>query len=600
MKSPASLRKPVLATLVVALGAALLPAQAFAADEAQWVPGRLLVQPRAGLSEAEFDKIIKKQGGKQVGKIEGINVRVIQLPPQASEKAVEALLKNNKHLKFAERDMLVKPSTTNDPYYANGWHLPKIGTPTAWQTSSGRNVVIAILDSGVDPDHPDLVSKLVPGWNTYNNNADTADVYGHGTKVAGAAAAATNNSVGVAAVAADALVMPMRVTGADGWASYSAIASALTWASDRGARVANVSFYAVESSSSARSAAQYMKNKGGLVVTAAGNYGVEETIAPSDTMITVSATDSNDNKASWSSYGSFVDVAAPGTSIYSTVNGGGYGSVSGTSFSSPITAGVVALMMSANPALTPADLEKALYSSAVDLGTAGFDKYFGNGRVDAAAAVAATKAVVKVDSTAPSTSITSPSGGTNVQGLVAVDVAATDDAGVSRVDLLVNGVKIGSDTAAPYGFSWDSAQTPDGEASITAYAYDAAGNAASHSVKVSVANTVVEEPVVEEPVVSEPVVEKVADVVAPVAKIGSPADGSVLSGNVAITGSATDDVGVTSLRLLVDGGQVASVSGSSISYRLNTKKLSAGSHTITLKAYDAAGNVGSHSIQVTR
>ncbi len=600
MKSPASLRKPVLATLVVALGAALLPAQAFAADEAQWVPGRLLVQPRAGLSEAEFDKIIKKQGGKQVGKIEGINVRVIQLPPQASEKAVEALLKNNKHLKFAERDMLVKPSTTNDPYYANGWHLPKIGTPTAWQTSSGRNVVIAILDSGVDPDHPDLVSKLVPGWNTYNNNADTADVYGHGTKVAGAAAAATNNSVGVAAVAADALVMPMRVTGTDGWASYSAIASALTWASDRGARVANVSFYAVESSSSARSAAQYMKNKGGLVVTAAGNYGVEETIAPSDTMITVSATDSNDNKASWSSYGSFVDVAAPGTSIYSTVNGGGYGSVSGTSFSSPVTAGVVALMMSANPALTPADLEKALYSSAVDLGTAGFDKYFGNGRVDAAAAVAATKAVVKVDSTAPSTSITSPSGGTNVQGLVAVDVAATDDAGVSRVDLLVNGVKIGSDTAAPYGFSWDSAQTPDGEASITAYAYDAAGNAASHSVKVSVANTVVEEPVVEEPVVSEPVVEKVADVVAPVAKIGSPADGSVISGNVAITGSATDDVGVTSLRLLVDGGQVASVSGSSISYRLNTKKLSAGSHTITLKAYDAAGNVGSHSIQVTR
>ena len=600
MKSPASLRKPVLASLVVALGAALLPTQAVAADEAQWVPGRLLVQPRAGLPEAEFDKIVKQHGGKQVGKIEGINVRVIQLPPQASEKAVEALLKRNKHLKFAERDMLVKPSTTNDPYYANGWHLPKIGTPTAWQTSSGRNVVIAILDSGVDPDHPDLVSKLVPGWNTYNNNADTADVYGHGTKVAGAAAAATNNSVGVAAVAADALLMPMRVTGTDGWASYSAIASALTWASDRGARVANVSFYAVESSSSARSAAQYMKNKGGLVITAAGNYGVEETIAPSDTMITVSATDSNDNKASWSSYGSFVDVAAPGTSIYSTVNGGGYGSVSGTSFSSPITAGVVALMMSANPALTPADLEKALYSSAVDLGTAGFDKYFGNGRVDAAAAVAATKAVVKVDSTAPSTSITSPSGGTNVQGLVAVDVAATDDAGVSRVELLVNGVKIGSDTAAPYGFSWDSAQTPDGEASITAYAYDAAGNAASHSVKVSVANTVVEEPVVEEPVISEPVVEKAADVVAPVAKIGSPADGSVISGNVAITGSATDDVGVTGLRLLIDGGQVASVSGSSISYRLNTKKLSAGSHAITLEAYDAAGNVGSHSIRVTR
>lgn len=513
---------------------------------------------------------------------------------------MEALLKHNKHLKFAERDMLVKPSTTNDPYYSKGWHLPKIGTPTAWQTSSGSNVVIAILDSGVDPDHPDLAAKLVPGWNTYNNNADTADVYGHGTKVAGAAAALTNNSVGVAAVAGDAQVMPMRVTGTDGWASYSAIASALTWAADRGARVANISFYGVETSSSARSAAQYMKNKGGLVVTSAGNYGVEETIAPSDTMITVSATDSNDNKASWSSYGSFVDVAAPGTSIYSTVNGGGYGSVSGTSFSSPITAGVVALMMSANPALSPADLEKALYSSALDLGTAGFDKYFGNGRVDAVAAVAVSVETVKVDSTAPSTAITSPAGGTNVSGLVVVDVSASDDAGVSRVELLVNGVKVGTDTAAPYGFSWDSAQVPDGGAKLTAYAYDAAGNAASHSVNVTVANAVVEEPVADQPVVEEPAVGTTPDVVAPVAAISSPGDGSVISGNVAISGSATDDVGVTLLRLSIDGKQVATAVGSSISDRLNTKKLSAGSHTITLEAVDAAGNVGSHSIRVTR
>jgi len=599
MNTTASLRKPVLAALVVALGAAFLPAQAAAADEAQWVPGRLLVQPRAGLPEAEFDKIIKKQGGKQIGKIEGINVRIIQLPPQASEKAVEALLKHNKHLKFAERDMLVKPSTTNDPYYANGWHLPKIGAPTAWQTSSGRNVIIAILDSGVDPDHPDLAAKLVPGWNTYNNNADTSDVYGHGTKVAGAAAALTNNSVGVAAVAGDAQVMPMRVTGTDGWASYSAIASALTWAADRGARVANISFYGVETSSSARSAAQYLKNKGGLVVTSAGNYGVEETIAPSDTMITVSATDSNDNKASWSSYGSFVDVAAPGTGIYSTVNGGGYGSVSGTSFSSPVTAGVVALMMSANPALSPADLEKALYSSALDLGAAGFDKYFGNGRVDAAAAVAASIATVKVDSTAPSTSITSPSGGTNVSGVVAVDVSASDDTGVSRVDLLVNGVKVASDSMAPYGFSWDSATVADGTATLSAYAYDGTGNAASHSVSVKVANAVVEEPVADQPVVEEPVKEA-SDALAPVAKITTPWEGSVVSGNVVVAGDATDDVGVKEVRLYIDGKQVTSVVGSSISYRWNTRKVSVGTHTITLEALDAAGNVGAHSIRVTR
>ena len=242
MKSPASLRKPVLASLVVALGAALVPAQAVAADEAQWVPGRLLVQPRAGLSEAEFDKIIKKQGGKQVGKIEGINVRVIQLPPQASEKAVEALLKNNKHLKFAERDMIVPHDSTNDPYYSKAWHIPKIGAPTAWQTTAGSGVTIAILDSGVDGAHPDLAGKLLPGWNFYDGNSNTADVNGHGTKVAGTAAAASNNALGVASIAGGAMILPGRVADSTGYATFSKMAAAVTWAADNGARVANLSF----------------------------------------------------------------------------------------------------------------------------------------------------------------------------------------------------------------------------------------------------------------------------------------------------------------------------------------------------------------------
>ena len=158
-----------LTTLVgLALAALSLPAQAQdanpnAATEGQWVPGRLLVQPRPGLSEAEFDKIIKPHGGKQVGKINGIDVRIIELP-QASEKAVEALLKHNKHLKFVERDMIVPHDSTNDPYYSKAWHLPKIGAPTAWSTSTGSKVTITIHDSGVDGSHPDLSGKLLPAW----------------------------------------------------------------------------------------------------------------------------------------------------------------------------------------------------------------------------------------------------------------------------------------------------------------------------------------------------------------------------------------------------------------------------------------------------
>lgn len=593
------LRKTALSVGIAALtgltlGAFSLPVSAqTTSTEQQWVPGRLLVQPRAGLSDAEFDKIIKPHGARQVGKIEGINVRIIQLPPQASEKAVEALLKHNKHLEFVERDMLVPPDLiADDPYYASAWHLPKIAAPSAWDVSQGANVTIAILDSGVDPQHPDLAGKLVAGYNFYDNNTNTADVYGHGTKVAGSAAASTNNALGVSGVAGGASIMPVRVTRTDGYGTWSAIASGLTWAADHGAKVANLSFYGCETSSSARSAAQYMKNKGGLVVTSAGNYGKEETITPSDTMITVSATTSGDGFAGWSSYGSFVDVAAPGEGIWTTVNGGGYGAVSGTSFSSPVTAGVVALMMAANPSLAAADVEKKLYASAADLGDAGFDKYYGNGRIDAAAAVQSVKTAVSADTTAPTASITSPTGGSTVKGLVAVDVSASDNVGVARVELWVNGSKLASDTAAPYAFSWDSTTVADGSAQLAAYAYDAAGNSTSRNLTVTVANASTD--------TGSGGSTGGTDTSAPVATISNPSDGSKVNGFVTIGASATDNVGVAQMRLYIDGSLVASANGASLSYRWNAKQAASGTHTITTEADDAAGNKGSKVIQVKK
>lgn len=591
MKSPASLRKPVLASLVVALGAALLPAQAFAADEAQWVPGRLLMQPRPGLPEAEFDKIVKQHGGKQVGKIEGIDVRVIQLPPQASEKAVAALLKNNKHLKFAERDVLLKPgATANDTYFGSAWHLAKIGAPAAWDISQGANVTVAILDSGVDAAHPDLASKLVPGWNFFDNNSNTSDVYGHGTMVAGAAAATSNNAAGVASVAGGASIMPIRVTDTAGMGYLSHMASGITWAADRGAKVANLSFAGVGGFATVQSAAQYMKNKGGVVVTAAGNYGTVETFAASDSNIVVSATDSNDVKASWSSYGEFVDVAAPGTGIWTTTRGGGYSAVSGTSVASPVTAGVVALMMAANPAIGPADIEKLLFSTALDLGSAGFDTYYGRGRINAQAAVQAAASARASDTAAPTVSITNPAAGSTVSGLITVDVAASDNIGVSRVELLANGKLVASDNSAPFGFSWGTTTVADGSATLTAYAYDAAGNSASRAVQVTVANATSAAP---SPTPSE-------DSLAPVARISNPGQGALVSGNVSVLANATDNVGVKRLQLYINNKLVSSANGSSLNYRWNTSKIAKGTYTIVLDAFDAAGNKGSQAIQVVR
>ncbi len=590
MNTPASLRKPVLAALVVALGAAFLPAQASAADEAQWVPGRLLVQPRAGLPEAEFDKIIKKQGGKQIGKIEGINVRIIQLPPQASEKAVEALLKNNKHLKFAERDMLVKPAAAaSDAYYADSWHLHKMGVGTAWDVSRGNAIKIAVLDTGVSPSHADLTGKLVPGWNVFSNNSDTSDVNGHGTAVAGSAAASTNNGAGIAAVAADALIMPVRIADANAYAYWSTVASGLTWAANNGAHVANISYNGVSGSSAVQSAAQYFKNLGGVTVVAAGNSSGLENIAASDTMITVSATDANDVRTSFSSYGAYVDVAAPGINIWTTVMSGGYQRWWGTSMASPLVAGVVGLMKSANRALASAEIEKILFSTAVDLGAPGFDTYYGHGRVNAAAAVQAAAAAVTADTTPPTVAIANPAGGSKVTGLASVDVSAADKVGVVRVDFLVNGKTLASETSSPFTFSWDTTQVADGDVGLTAVAYDAAGNRAQHAVKVVVANTA---PAPEPENVATP------DTTAPLATFSSPADGARISGTVAISGAATDDVGVASMRLSINGSVVASASGSAISYRLNTRKYAKGTYTLLLEAVDASGNVGVRSIKV--
>lgn len=571
--------------LPLLIGCALTSAAALADTivAEQWVPGRILVQPRPGLPEAELEKILKTHGGKSVGKIEAIDVHIVQLPENASEKAVAALLTKNPHLKFAELDYLLQATgTANDPYFASAWHLPKVGAPTAWENSTGNGITIAILDSGVDSSHPDLAGKLVSGWNFIDNNSNTADVYGHGTKVAGAAAAASNNALGVASVASGAKIMPLRVTNTSGTASLTALASGLTWAADHGARVANLSFYGPSASSTVVSAAQYMKNKGGLVTVSAGNYGTEATFASTSTMIIVSATGSTDARTSWSSYGAYVDVAAPGDGIWTTIKGGGYGAVSGTSFSAPVTAGAIALMMAANPALAPTQLEQLLFSTAKDLGTVGWDKYYGIGRINAAAAVQAAAATQSSDTQSPGVNLTSPTGGGTVKGLVPVGANASDNVGVTKVELRANGTLVATDITSPYSFTWDSTSVSDGNATLTAYAYDAAGNYSSSSVAVNVANSVA------------------TDTVVPVANISNPGNGSMVSGTVGIQGSGSDNVGVASLQLYIDGMLVATATGNSLTYSWNTRKVGSGTHTLRLDARDAKGNVGSKTIQVAK
>ena len=554
--------------------------QAAAPDE--WVKGRVLLLPRAGLSDIELDKIVKVHGGKarRIGKSD---LHIVDLAGNASETAVLARLAHHPHLKFAELDRRVASVlVSNDPYLGSEWHLAKINAPAAWDMSQGAGVTIAILDTGVLPGHPDLVQ--VPGWNFIDNNNNTADVHGHGTAVAGAAAAITNNGVGVAGVAGGAKIMPIRVAGADGYAYYSTIASGVTYAADNGARVANASFAGVYASTSIQSAASYLKNKGGLLVVAAGNSGANDGSPATSAMIPVSATEGNDLLTSWSSYGSYVAIAAPGAGIWTTGSDGSYRSMSGTSFSSPITAGVVALMMSAKPTLGSSQVESLLYSTALDLGTAGRDMYYGYGRVDAAAAVRAASASVAADTQAPTVSIAAPLASGTVSGLTAVDVSASDNVGVTKVVLKANGVEVAIDTVVPFQFSWDTSKFANGMASLVAVAYDAAGNSkASTAVSVNVANNVV------------------ADTTPPSVAIVNPGNGSKVSGIVSVSTSGSDNAGSVGLqqKLYIDGKLVASGTGGSLSYKWNTRKSASGIHTLQAVAQDASGNATTSSIQVS-
>jgi len=308
-------------------------------------------------------------------------------------------------------------------------------------------------------------------------------------------------------------------------------------------------------------------------------------------MITVSATDSADLRTSWSRYGSYVTLSAPGLNIYCTNPGGSYGQCWGTSFSAPVVAATAALMMSAKPTLSSTQVESLLYSTATDLGTAGRDIYYGYGRVNAAAAVSAAVGTVTptADTTAPTASISAPLGSATVSGLVPVNVTAADNVGVSKVELRVNGSTVATDTATPFAFSWNSASVANGIANLTAVAYDAAGNVrTSAAVAVNVANTTVA---------------PTTDTTAPVVTITSPKAGGVKAkGTLTITSSASDNSGAAGVlqTLYIDSIAVATAAGSSLTYSWNLSKAASGAHTIKVVAIDAAKNSATASEQVTK
>jgi type VII secretion-associated serine protease mycosin len=270
--------------------------------------------------------------------------------------------------------------------------LPKIKAPEAWEITTGTDIIIAIVDTGVDLNHPDLNDKIVAGYDFVNNDDTAQDDHGHGTHVAGIAAAETDNATGVAGVSWGAKIMPVKVLDASGSGSYSDVAEGVLYACDHGAQIINLSLGGDYNSATLRSAVQTAHADGCLIVAAAGNgygNGVDYP-ARYEVVMAVAATTSSDKRASFSDYGPEVDVAAPGVSICSTFLDDTYNCYyGGTSMATPHVAGLAALVWSANSCLTNDQVRDLIESTADDLGSAGKDNYFGWGRINAHQAVVA-------------------------------------------------------------------------------------------------------------------------------------------------------------------------------------------------------------------
>lgn len=438
---------------------------------------RIIVKFKDKVSPMAKDKILFKHRLNEQKEIRSLGIKIIRVSPEDTPQEVVDRLKaqDANSIEFAEVDALIQPSAVvNDPTFLTQWHLTKIQAPSAWDTTKGSGIVVALLDTGTNCSHPDLAVNCVAGWNVVSNNNDFSDVNGHGTLTAGTVAEVGNNSIGSAGVAFEAKIMPIRITNdPSGYAYWSDVTNGIIYAADHGAKVVTNSYHS-SVGSSVQSAASYLRSKGGIFFAAAGNEATLQTISNPASVITVAATDSTDNRASWSNYGDEVDISAPGVNISTTSSSGGYASASGTSFSTPITAGVAALMFAANPKLTPDQVENILKSTANDLGTSGWDQYYGWGRVNAALAVAsAVSTTGNLDTTSPTTpgnlAITSLSSTcANLGWSSSVDLV-----GVSGYKVYRNNVEIG--TSPTVSFS-DNKVVSGTTYNYAVKAFDAAGN----------------------------------------------------------------------------------------------------------------------------
>ncbi len=490
--------------------------------------GHILVKFKALPSQDVLNQLDVGFGAKVVGRIAGI--RVTHLQVAESGLALLDHLRNRPDVEFAEFDSIVSTMQStfvpNDPYYGatyvsshygniDQWGPPAVSAPAAWGVTLGsRSIVIAIVDTGLDDTHPDLASKIV---GEYSYVGTIKDGFGHGTHVAGIAAGATNNNVGVAGMCPNCGILSVKVLNDQGSGYISDVASGITYAASHGARVISLSLGGSGRSETLHSALDYAIANNALPVCAMGNAGSgSNTPEPAywHDCLSVVATDQNGVKASFSNYGVKADVAAPGVAILSTMPtypvtlttkygySMNYDALSGTSMATPMVSGIAGLVLSQNPTLTPRQVAGIIMASSGDGISWASNLAFG-----VADAYRAVSGAVHSDYVAPVPNLLSPVEGALVAGAVTFQAAPLDNTTVHHVDFVRNGTRFmqvltgasstsgkgkNAVTTQPWTGLWSSTSVFNAPVTISFFAIDVYGNtSAAQNLDLTVRNKLV-------------------------------------------------------------------------------------------------------------
>jgi subtilase family protein/Big-like domain-containing protein len=498
--------------------------------------------------------------------------------------------------------------------YVNQPAATAIKLAASHQASGTGAGIVAVIDTGVDPDHPLLASSLIPGYDFVHEipgqasewtgldgsvvsildgsvvsildqtsivslNGSTVAIldratagalnpallpraFGHGTMVAGL----------VHLVAPTARIMPLKAFSADGTSTVFDVVRAIYYAVDHGARVINMSFSATALSPEIARAINVATSRGVICVASAGNLGEEVLVYPGGlrNVVGVASTSSTDppTRSPFTNYGdALVSLGAPGEAVITTYPGGHYAGAWGTSFSTPLAAGGAALLLQVDPTLDQAKAQDLL-GRAERMGPG-----MGKGRLNLYESVRNVS-----DTTPPAVSIITPASGA-LFSTVLVSASASDNIGVTAVRFLLDGIPLGAeDTGAPYELMWPTVAVSNGAHVLTARARDAAGNETSGTVSVTVAN----------------------DTMAPTVTLTSPAAGATVSGSVTVSSIASDDLAVVGVQFKLDGAPMGA-EDTVVPYELtwSTASVANGTHTLTAVARDAAGNQTPASVAVT-